>query len=219
VQTRGLKVFETGEIHEIIDQDSVNRGVEVEIGCGNGHFLAEYASRKPDRLLIGIDRKRERCLKSAQKAWKRGLDNMQVICGRAEELFQNLPDGVIDVYHIYFPDPWPKNRHRKRRLMRMATLHQLLRTLKGGGKIHFSTDFFDYYLQTRILLALHQGFLFCESDPPQEWTASLFHQRYVERGKEIFHTSAEKSRSANHGMQSIEQKDDIRRDIEGKEKS
>ncbi|MGO9309456.1 MAG: tRNA (guanine(46)-N(7))-methyltransferase TrmB [Spirochaetia bacterium] len=157
---------------------------EVEIGCGNGHFIVSYAARRPGTLLIGIDIKARRCRRAREKAEKRGLGNVQIVHGAAEQLLRDLPPCSVDAFHIYFPDPWPKSRHRKRRFFTMETLRAIHGRLRGGGRVYFGTDFFDYYLQAKVLLALHGGFRLGE-DAPEDVLTSIFGQRFVEARKTI----------------------------------
>jgi tRNA (guanine-N7-)-methyltransferase len=159
------------------------RGIEVEIGCGNGHFLCEYASRRPDLLLVGIEIKKKRVLKAREKARKRGLGNVVVLeCG-AERTIAEIPPQSVDAFHIYFPDPWPKSRHRKRRFLTMETLRAMHRCLVPGGRIWFLTDFYDYYLQAKVLFLLHEGLALVPDAAPVEASLSVYHLKFqsVER--------------------------------------
>ena len=160
-------------------------GCEVEIGCGNGHFLASYAASRPGTLLIGIDIKARRCRRAREKAEKRGLRNVQILHGAAEVFLRDFPPCSVDAFHIYFPDPWPKSRHRKRRFFTMETLRTMHEKLRDGGRVYFGTDFFDYYLQAKVLLALHGGFRLSEGPAPEAVLASIYGQRFVEACKTI----------------------------------
>jgi tRNA (guanine-N7-)-methyltransferase len=170
-----------GVLAGLPDQD----GCEVEIGCGNGHFLAAYAAGKPRTLLIGIDIKEKRCRKAEEKASRRGLVNVRIVHGTAEAFLQDLPQLSIDAFHIYFPDPWPKSRHRKRRFFTMERLREMHDLLRDGGRLYFGTDFFDYYLQAKVLVALHGGFRLSEEPAPQEVLSSLYGQKFVSTAKQI----------------------------------
>jgi tRNA (guanine-N7-)-methyltransferase len=152
---------------------------EVEIGCGNGHFIVSYAARRPRTLLIGIDIKARRCRRAREKAEKRGLGNVQIVHGAAEVFLRDLPPCSVDAFHIYFPDPWPKSRHRKRRFFTMETLRAIHRRLRDEGRVYFGTDFFDYYLQAKVLVALHGGFRLGE-EAPEDVLTSIYGQRFVE---------------------------------------
>jgi len=194
-------------------------GCEVEIGCGNGHFLTEYAGVKPDTLLIGIDIKEKRCLKARQKAEKRGLRNVSIIQGTAEEFLCELPPLSVDAFHIYFPDPWPKSRHRKRRFFTMENLQRMHDTLRIGGKIYFGTDFFDYYLQAKVLIALHHGFLLAGEPAPDAVLSSLYGQKAAGAKKRIHLFSAVRVASADEQGEEHEHQRDVHHDIQGNEKA
>jgi tRNA (guanine-N7-)-methyltransferase len=166
--------------------------VEVEIGCGNGHFLAEYAPRNPRTFLIGVEVKSKRCAKAREKADKRGLANVTIIRATAEGFIQDIPASSIDAFHIYFPDPWPKSRHRKRRFVSGVNLDRLHACLARGGRIFFSTDFFDYYVQVKILLLAHGGFLLMENPIPEEAFTSIYSRKSVKAKKTIQYIAAVK---------------------------
>jgi tRNA (guanine-N7-)-methyltransferase len=152
--------------------------VEIEIGCGNGHFLVEYGSRNPSVQLIGIEVKEKRCQKAAEKARKRRLPNVSIVRGAAEGFLSEVPASEVDAFHIYFPDPWPKARHRKRRFLCRENLGRLHDCLRPGGKVFFSTDFFDYYLQAKVLFLLHGGFTLIPDPVPEEAFASVYARKF-----------------------------------------
>jgi tRNA (guanine-N7-)-methyltransferase len=164
---------------------SLPGGCEVEIGCGNGHFLTSYAESRPDTLLVGIDIKAKRCRRARDKVEKRRLQNVQILHVAAETFLGDLPPCSVDAFHIYFPDPWPKSRHRKRRFFTMETLRTMHGRLRPGGRLFFGTDFFDYYLQAKVLLALHGGFRLSEGPAPEDVLSSIYGQRFVEERKTI----------------------------------
>jgi tRNA (guanine-N7-)-methyltransferase len=166
--------------------------VEIEIGCGNGHFLAEYAPRNPRTLLLGLEVKSKRCAKAREKADKRGLANVIILQMSAEDFILDIPDSSIDAFHIYFPDPWPKSRHRKRRFLSGANLSRLHACLARGGRIFFSTDFFDYYVQVKVLLLAHGGFLLVENPLPEEAFTSIYSRKSVKARKSIQYIAAVK---------------------------
>jgi tRNA (guanine-N7-)-methyltransferase len=195
-------------------------GVEIEIGCGNGHFLAEYGARVPDVRLVGIDIKGKRCTKAREKAAKRGLANVSIVHASAELYLQEVPAGSVDAFHIYFPDPWPKSRHRKRRFFTMENLRVLHGLLADGGRLFFGTDFFDYYIQAKVLAALHRGFRLCEEPAPAEILQSIYAQKSISREKRIHIFTAVKAAAADGGAASghgeceqEEHEDGIGRDV------
>jgi len=165
---------------------------EVEIGCGNGHFISQYAEANKEKLLIGIELKQKRCVKAVKKINEKKLTNVKILQSRAEAVLTQLPASSIDKFHIYFPDPWPKFRHRKRRFLRMHNLKILHRVLKPGGGIFFITDFFDYYMQAKILLLLYPGLSLGEEPFPDEVFISIYGKKFTRAGKPIYYLSAEK---------------------------
>lgn len=159
--------------------------VEIEIGCGNGHFLAEYAPRNSSTFLIGLELKRKRCSKAEEKALKRGLQNVKIVQAVAEGFIRDVPASSIDAFHIYFPDPWPKSRHRKRRFVSGDNLRRLHSCLKPGGRIFFSTDFFDYYVQAKVLFLAHGGFQLAENPLPEEAFTSIYSRKSAKAEKAV----------------------------------
>jgi tRNA (guanine-N(7)-)-methyltransferase len=166
--------------------------LEVEIGCGNGHFLVEFCTRNPDVLFFGVEIKKKRCLKAVKKINRRGLENAFVIHGTGEEVIRLLPDGCVDAFHLYFPDPWPKSRHRRRRFLRLDNLTELLRSLKDNGLILVVTDFFDYYLHTKLLFILQPDLTLTQARPSESVLVSVYGQRFLDLGKPLRTLAARK---------------------------
>lgn len=185
-----INIKTVGQVNEILKQAQTKEKVEIEIGSGNGHFITEYCEKNLNSFLIGIEKKRKRCTKIIQKTEKRDLKNIAVIHGKAEDLLERLPLSRIDVFHIYFPDPWPKAKHRKRRFFRMMTLNLLAKSLKKGGRVNFATDYFDYALQAKVLLSLHGGFSLIESLPPEEVFLSVYANKFNDLQRQIRFFSA-----------------------------
>jgi len=169
--------------------------LEVEIGCGNGTFLANYASRQPSSVCVGIDLKKNRCEKTRSKLRRLGLSNAFVINGRAEEVIAEFPPGSVDAFHIYFPDPWPKARHRRRRFLRAGELNCMVVALAFGGKILFATDFLDYHVQARVLFAYHRELILDDSAVPDGADRSSFAVRLAGVGAGMKVACAHKSRA------------------------
>ena len=190
---------------------------EVEIGCGNGHFLVSYAASRPDTLLVGIDIKAKRCRRAREKAEKRGLANVQFLQIAAETFLHDLPPCSVDAFHIYFPDPWPKSRHRKRRFFTMETLRSMHGRLRDGGRLYFGTDFFDYYLQAKVLLALHGGFRISEGPAPEAVLSSIYGQRFVEEQKTIRIFSAVRRLLPDDQGEQDEDQGKVHDDVQGDE--
>jgi tRNA (guanine-N7-)-methyltransferase len=128
--------------------------LQVEVGSGKGLFLRNAAAALPDVNFLGIEVASKYAHFAAAMLAKRNLQNAVVIQGDALRIFQELlPDAAIQTLHVYFPDPWWKKRHKKRRVMRESFLRDAERTLSSGGILHFWTDVEEYFHTTLELIA------------------------------------------------------------------
>jgi tRNA (guanine-N(7)-)-methyltransferase len=165
--------------------------LEVEIGMGGGHFLVEYARRHPAHLFVGIERKRHRVVRALKKAQTSGLSNVHVVMGNADALLDVLAPSSVSAFHIYFLDPWPKDRHRRRRFLRSETVRLLVDRLQPGGRLLLATDMLDYFIQAKILFVLH-GAVWSASEPPEETHLSVYSTRFREAGTPTYFAVARK---------------------------
>jgi tRNA (guanine-N7-)-methyltransferase len=130
--------------------------LEVEVGTGKGLFLRGAAAAQPQSDFLGIEVARKYAEFAAASLAKACLCNAIVVHGDALRVFHELlPERSLAAVHVYFPDPWWKKRHRKRRVMRESFLHDVERTLLPGGSLHFWTDVEEYFQSTLALLAAH----------------------------------------------------------------
>ena len=119
--------------------------VILEIGFGMGYATAEIAAQFPDRNFLAVDVHIAGIGNLVALCEERGLENIRIIEGDALDILaHHIPDGVLTGLHIYFPDPWPKKRHHKRRLLQAATLPLFCRKLESGGYLHVATDWQEY---------------------------------------------------------------------------
>jgi len=117
----------------------------LEIGAGTGDFVASIARDQPDRNFIAIDYYNKGCYKSCRRLERLGLTNVRVLREEARQFIsERVPHVALAAVHINCPDPWPKQRHRKRRLVNRWFLEFLLPFLAPGGDFFFATDFVDY---------------------------------------------------------------------------
>jgi len=117
----------------------------LEIGCGTGDFLLQLAIRQPEINFLGTDIYNKGCYKTCRKADRAGLDNIRILRMEARHLLSNhVRRESLEAVYINCPDPWPKKRHRRRRLVNGDFLNLLLYCLKPGGRFFFCTDFADY---------------------------------------------------------------------------
>jgi tRNA (guanine-N7-)-methyltransferase len=122
--------------------------VEVEIGCGDGGFLAQYAARHPERNFLGVERLKGRLGKLARRGPREGLTNVRLLRIEAAYFVEYLlPPASVATVHIYFPDPWPKKRHHKNRLIQSPFVTLLARALAPGGTVYLRTDNLEYFTQ------------------------------------------------------------------------
>jgi tRNA (guanine-N7-)-methyltransferase len=130
--------------------------LEVEVGSGKGLFLQAAASGAPDHIFLGIEIAHKYARYAAARLAKHSLTNAVVVDGDAERVFAELlPDESIAMVHVYFPDPWWKKRHHKRRIMNEHFVRDVARTLAPGAKLHFWSDVRDYFDATGKIIAAH----------------------------------------------------------------
>lgn len=123
--------------------------LEIEVGTGKGLFLATASAEHPDRNFLGCEIARKYARYAAAQLARRGRTNAIVVHGDAQRWFTEvLPSGCAAAIHVYFPDPWWKKRHLRRRIMNDAFVAQIERVLQPAGTLHFWTDVHDYYLAT-----------------------------------------------------------------------
>lgn len=133
--------------------------IELDMGCGKGRLTLELARRYPDRLVLGSDVMLGRLRRIDRKATRAGLENLVLL--RADNLdlaSYLLPHACIDRIHLLCPDPWPKERHRIKRLVTTDFVGRLARLLKPGGVLHLSTDHLPYLADWRRILAVYPSF-------------------------------------------------------------
>lgn len=120
--------------------------VELDIGSGRGMFLFESTQSHPDRNFLGLEIDYSEGRRAAKRFFKRATPNGRVIGGDAKEFLQkHVTPHTVSVAHVYFPDPWWKKRHRKRRLFTEDFVALLARVVMPGGEVHSWTDVEEYF--------------------------------------------------------------------------
>ncbi len=127
--------------------------IELEIGCGKGGFLLRRAQQRPERLFVGIEWANKYFRFAADRMARWGIHNVRIMRTDAAHLVKHhLANECITVLHIYHPDPWPKKRHHKRRLIQPPFVAAAVRILMPGGRWAVQTDHEEYFQQIRDCL-------------------------------------------------------------------
>jgi tRNA (guanine-N7-)-methyltransferase len=173
--------------------------VHIEIGSGRATFLLNQARSCPQIDFLGIEWASRYYRYAVDRIGRWSLNNVRLLRTDAADFLTRLvPDNSVDCFHIYFPDPWPKKRHNKRRFINPANTAQMLRCLKTAGLIKTVTDHPDYFQQIRkTLIEQDSGFEEIEFTPPAgasqgEWVGSNFERKYLKQQRPIFSLAARK---------------------------
>lgn len=130
-----------------------NQPLEVELGAGDGSFLIAWANANPQHNFLAIERLLGRIRKIERKAKRAGLTNVRLMRIEASYFLDHLlPRQSVTALHVYFPDPWPKRKHRKNRLINDAFAETCVRVLAPGGTLYVRTDDTDYFEQMQCVL-------------------------------------------------------------------
>jgi tRNA (guanine-N7-)-methyltransferase len=159
-----------------------------ELGAGHGHFLTAYAAAHPEKLCIGVDIVGERVDRAVRKRDRAQLPNLHFLRAEARLFLDTLPAGAAasDVF-ILFPDPWPKLRHQKHRIMQPAFLHTLAGRAAPDCRLFFRTDHTPYFEEAEAAIADHPAWQRVEEAWPFEFEtvfqsrAAKFHSLIARR--------------------------------------
>ncbi len=161
--------------------------LEIEIGFGTGMYLLRRSAEEPETRFLGIESAPEYYELVRDRARASGLDNLSLIRGEALYVIStHLPARCADALHIYFPDPWPKTKHRRRRLLDPASLDLVLSLLKPGAHCDFATDHADYGRKVEALLLGHPGIEIESFDQPwPDGARTNYEAKYLVQGRPI----------------------------------
>ena len=152
--------------------------LHVDLGCGDGSFLCALAQRLPDKNFLGIERLSGRVRSSARKA--ASLDNVRLL--QMESFYAVrylLPAESVETFYLLFPDPWPKRRHHRRRLVKPDFLNSIHAALRNDGVIYIATDHLDYFRKIKETAGSTPGFAIDDADVdlPQSKFGLAFRQK------------------------------------------
>ncbi len=168
------------------------RPVELEIGSGKGLFLANAAKKEPGVNYLGIELSRKYALFSAERLARLKLSNAKVWCGDGRLVLARLvPSESLQAVHVYFPDPWWKTRHKKRRVFTDVLVREIARVLASGGQLNVASDVLEYFGVIGGLIEASEQFreeeLPARADPahPLDYLTH-FERKYRLEGRSIY---------------------------------
>ena len=170
----------------------------LEIGIGDGEKISEDAKSNSKTNFIGCDIFADGVLRAIRNSVDHKLKNLQVFHLNIQELLPLMPDNYFEEIRIYFPDPWPKNRHKKRRTVNQTLVKDLTKKLKKKGFIRFATDHGDYFIEA---LALMKKFKYTMPNiSPKSWEYSdsnalhtKFEKKALDKNHKLFYFSVLKN--------------------------
>ena len=169
--------------------------LEIEIGCGKGRFLAARAKKNPGTLFLGIDRLLARLRKVDKKLKREGLTNVRLLRIEAAYAVRHLlAPGAASMIHVYYPDPWPKRRHHRRRLFTVPFMDSLDRVLAAEGAVHVATDHAEYYEEIMTLVKEDPRFVEAPAREPTEDERSEFETLFLAQGTPVRRCAFKKRR-------------------------
>ena len=176
-----------------------DRPVHLEIGSGKGTFLVNQATAYTDINYFGIEWARKYYLYAADRLKRWGLENVRMLRDDAATFIgEHVGDETIERYHIYFPDPWPKKRHHKRRFICDDNLNELYRTLKADGVINIATDHADYFeWMCDVFDGFTRKFEQIDYSPAAgakdgEMAGTNFERKYLREGRDVYTIAVKK---------------------------
>ena len=177
------------ELHSIVERLDLTRifpkpqPVEVELGCGDASFLVNYAELHPERNFIGVERLLGRIRKLDRKGRLAGLTNLRGVRIESSYFLEYLlPPHSASALHVYFPDPWPKKKHRKNRLVNERFPKIARAALTPDGIVFFRTDDGDYFAQMNEVFGAGKEFQKTETPPELAELPTDFEREFQARG-------------------------------------
>jgi len=170
--------------------------VEIDLGCGDGSFVTALARQNPQRNFLGIERLIGRVRSTCRKAARENLSNLRVLRMEIGYAVRYLvPADSVAMFHLLFPDPWPKTRHHRRRIVTPEFLESIRNALAPRGILQIATDEPDYFRQITQLCALAPGFVAADPSLDAARPVSTFGERFRQAGTKTYLIELRKSGS------------------------
>ena len=185
----GYDKFSMPDLQKVIFKN--DNPIHVEFCSGNGEWIVKCAQLHPEINWIAVERKFSRVRKIWSKMKNHALDNLFIVCGNAEDFSEHyLPKGLVSSIYINFPDPWPKTRHAKNRLIQAPFVNLMAKISNVGATCIVVTDDKPYALQaidemqnSKMFKSAYQAPYFV--DKPDEYGLSYFNRLWIEKGRDI----------------------------------
>ena len=177
---RPVSYFERLALTQLFEKD---QPLEVDLGSGDGSFIVHYAQLHPERNFIAVERLLGRLRKIDRKGLRAQLTNLRLIRIEASYFLEYLlpPESAIAI-HVYFPDPWPKRKHHKHRLVNPRFTDVARQALAPGGRIYLRTDDADYFRQMACVWAANRSFQPVETPAELLALSTDFERDFLARG-------------------------------------
>jgi len=173
--------------------------VQVEIGSGDGSFLVQWASLHQDVNFLGIERLLGRARKTSRKANRQRLQNIRLMRIEAAYFVEYLtPPSSVSAFHIYFPDPWPKRKQRKNRLIEARFVEALANALEPAGTVYLRTDDRDYFEQMQDRFGKSPRFRSTITHPELENVLTDFERGFLARNVSTLRAAYERTGAVTH---------------------
>jgi len=176
--------------------------VEIEIGAGKGTFLLAIAQALPEHNYVGIEWSNQYANYAADRLRRHNATNARIVHGEATWFLRcHVPDNSLAAVHVYFPDPWPKAKQQKRRLIQLPFLKEVHRILLPGGKLRLVTDHADYFAHMQQTLSAQSDLTIIPFDSPVPLkpdapagsiVGTNFERKYIAEGRPFHATAAQK---------------------------
>jgi tRNA (guanine-N7-)-methyltransferase len=150
-EPKGWLSFE--EVPGFVKERGAAGRIEIGVGHGDGTWLADRAAAEPGTQFLGIEKDGHYFQQFLRRVAERNLGNVRAVWDDAVDLARRIPPGSVDAVHFYFPDPWPKKRHHRRRFFQRDVVAALWRALKAGGAVWTATDDLEYFGDIDALMA------------------------------------------------------------------